>query len=139
MSLPLKDSFLAGTLRRVPGSQARVPPAPGRTQERTPTVVWAQPMHLFQGTAGERASLRWGAPCLSQEETLRQLEEEDLMPMRHFPIGSPRALQRTQLNGASRRSLPLKCPKHTVRGSLFKNYLDIWFLPTPHLGNLSPI
>lgn len=137
MPLPLKDSLLAGTLRQVPGSQARLPPAPGRTQERTPMVVWAQPMQLFQGTADERASLRWGAPCLGQEETLLPALRGGPDAMRHFPIGSPRALQRTQLKGTSRRSLHLKCPKHS-QGLALQKLFRYRVSPHPTLRELEP-
>lgn len=138
MSLPRKDSFLAGTLRRVPGSLARLPPAPGRTQGRTPTVVWAQPMQSSKGRQREGPAFAGAPRASARRRRYCQLEEEDLRPTSRFPTGSPRALQRTQLKGASRRSLHLKCPKHPARGSLFKKPFRYMVSPHPTLRELEP-
>lgn len=67
MSLPLKgDSFLAGTLRRVPGSWVPVSLQPLAAHKEQPTVTGA---HALPRDCNERARLRWGAPCLRHEET----------------------------------------------------------------------
>ena len=72
---------------------------------------------ILQGSADRRAHPPGGTQCPGHEQTLttalRGKSHVLVRPGQHFPIRSPGALQRTQLEGAlGAACLHLKYPKH---------------------------
>lgn len=133
MSLPLKgDSFLAGTLRRVPGSWVPVSLQPLAAHKEQPTVTGAHPTQHFQGTATKGPAFA-GAPRALRGGTVRPGAVSNWVPKGPAENSAERSLQ----EGPAPQVPQTHCQGLALQ-KLFRLKESLPTTTTPTLGNWSP-